>query len=398
MFISGQFDKPHTATGEIDTPEQRALARKASTESIVLLKNINDVLPLDPAKIHSVVVIGPSAAVARTGGGGSSLVTPKYSITPLKGIQDRAGQRMQVSYALGVSMEGEDPGKDTPEAREQFRNEAVNAAAKADAAVIVVGRSPKLESEGFDIKSLDLPAGQDDLIEAVAKVNKNTVVVINAGGPVIMSRWIANVPAILDLWYGGQEGGNAIADVLFGNANPSGKLPVSFVKEWKDSPAYGHYPGENLQVDYAEGIYVGYRYFDKHKVEPLFPFGYGLSYTKFDYSDLKVSPDHVVPGKPVEVSLRVHNGGSRSGAEVVELYVHDGHSSVDRPTQELKGFRRVDLAPGETKDVQFTLDRGAMAFYSAAKKDWLAEPGEFDVLVGSSSRDIKLKGSFNLQP
>jgi len=398
MFVSGQFDKPHTATGVIDTPEQRALARKASTESIVLLKNINDLLPLDPAKIHSVVVIGPSAAVARTGGGGSSLVTPKYSITPLKGIQDRAGQRMQVSYALGVSLEGEDPGKDTPEAREQLRNEAVNAAAKADAAVIVVGRSAKLESEGFDIKSLDLPAGQDDLIEAVAKVNKNTVVVINAGGPVVMSKWIAQVPAILDLWYGGQEGGNAIADVLFGDANPSGKLPVSFVKEWKDSPAYGHYPGENLQVDYAEGIYVGYRYFDKHKIEPLFPFGYGLSYTKFDYSDLKVSPDHVSASKPVEVSLRVHNGGSRSGAEVVELYVHDGHSSVDRPAQELKGFRRVDLAPGETKDIHFTLDRGAVAFYSTAKQDWIAEPGQFEVLVGSSSRDIKLKGSFNLEP
>ncbi|MGA9968257.1 MAG: glycoside hydrolase family 3 C-terminal domain-containing protein [Terriglobales bacterium] len=398
MFISGQFDKPHTATGEIDTPEQRALARKASTESIVLLKNINDLLPLDPAKIHSVVVIGPSAAVARTGGGGSSLVTPKYSITPLKGIQDRAGQRVQVSYALGVSMESEDPGKDTPEAREQLRNEAVTAAAKADAAVIVVGRSAKLESEGFDIRSLDLPEGQDDLIESVAKVNKHTIVVINAGGPVVMSRWIAQVPAILDLWYGGQEGGNAIADVLFGDANPSGKLPVSFVKAWKDSPAYGHYPGENLQVDYAEGIYVGYRYFDKHKVEPLFPFGYGLSYTKFDYSDLKVSSDQVAPGEPVEVSLRVHNGGSRSGAEVVELYVHDGHSSADRPTQELKGFRRVDLAPGETKDIHFTLDRGAMAFYSTAKKDWVAEPGQFDVLVGSSSRDIKLKGSFNLQP
>ncbi len=398
MFISGQFDKPHTLAGEIDTPEQRALARKASTESIVLLKNSGNLLPLDPAKIHSVVVIGPSAAVARTGGGGSSLVTPKYSITPLKGIQDRAGERLQVSYALGVSMEGDDPAKETPEAREQLRNEAVNAAAKADAAVIVVGRSPKLESEGFDIKSLDLPAGQDDLIEAVAKVNKNTVVVINAGGPVVMSRWIAQVPAILDLWYGGQEGGNAIADVLFGDANPSGKLPVSFVKEWKDSAAYGHYPGENLQVDYAEGVYVGYRYFDKHKIEPLFPFGYGLSYTKFDYSDLKVAPDHVSPGKPVEVSLRVHNGGSRSGAEVVELYVHDGHSSVDRPTQELKGFRRIDLAPGETKDVHFTLERSAMAFYSTAKKDWVAEPGQFDVLLGSSSRDIKLKSSFNLEP
>ena len=342
--------------------------------------------------------MGPNAAVARTGGGGSSLVTPKYSITPLEGIQDRAGQRLQVSYALGVSMEGDDPAKDTPEAREQLKNEAVKAAAKADAAIIVVGRSPKLESEGFDIKSLDLPAGQDDLIEAVAKVNKNTVVVINAGGPVVMSRWIAQVPAILDLWYGGQEGGNAIADVLFGDANPSGKLPVSFVKEWKDSPAYGHYPGENLQVDYAEGIYVGYRYFDKHKIEPLFPFGYGLSYTKFDYRDLKISPDHVSPAKPVEVSLRVHNGGSRSGAEIVELYVHDGHSSVDRPTEELKGFRRVDLAPGETKDVQFTLDRSAMVFYSTAKKDWVAEPGQFDVMVGSSSRDIKLKGSFNLEP
>jgi beta-glucosidase len=165
----------------------------------------------------------------------------------------------------------------------------------------------------------------------VAKVNKNTAVVINAGGPVIMSKWIAQVPAIVDMWYGGQEGGNAIADVLFGEANPSGKLPVSFVKEWKDSPAYGHYPGENLQVEYAEGIYVGYRYFDTKKVEPLFPFGYGLSYTKFDYSDLKISPTETSSGKPVEVSLRVRNSGSRAGAEVVELYVHDGHASVDRP-------------------------------------------------------------------
>jgi len=397
IFVSGQFDKQHTATGEIDTPEQRALARKAATESIVLLKNAGDLLPLNPSKIHSVVVIGPNAAVARTGGGGSSLVTPKYSIAPLKSIQDRAGQSLQVSYALGVSMEGEDPSKDTPVAREQLRNEAVSAAAKADAAIIVVGRSPALESEDFDIKSLDLPAGQDDLIEAVSKANKNTVVVINAGGPVVMTRWIAQVPAVLDLWYGGQEGGNAIADILFGDANPSGKLPVSFVKQWKDSPAYGHYPGENLQVEYAEGIYVGYRYFDKQKVEPLFPFGYGLSYTRFDYSDLKVSPNKVSPGKPVEVSLSVRNSGSRAGAEVVELYVHDGHSSVDRPIKELKGFSRINLAPGEIKDVHFTLDRSAMAFYSTVKKDWATEPGQFDVLVGPSSRDIRLKGSFNLE-
>jgi beta-glucosidase len=398
IFVSGQFDNPHTKTSELDAPPQRALARKAATESIVLLKNSGDLLPLNSSKIHSVVVIGPNAAVARTGGGGSSLVTPKYSISPLKGIQNRAGQGVKVSYALGVSMEGEDPSKDTPEAQTRSRNEAVDAAAKADAAIIVVGRSPELESEDFDIKSLDLPSGQDDLIEAVAKANKNTVVVINAGGPVVMSKWIAQTPAVLDLWYGGQEGGNAIADVLFGNANPSGKLPVSFVKQWKDSPAYGHYPGENLQVDYAEGIYVGYRYFDKQKIEPLFPFGYGLSYTKFDYSDLKVSPNKVSSGTPVEVSLRLHNGGTREGAEVVELYIHDGHASVDRPPQELKAFGRVDLAAGETTDVRFSLDQSAMAFYNTAKKDWVAEPGQFDVLVGSSSRDIRLKGSFDLQP
>ncbi|HVR25156.1 MAG TPA: glycoside hydrolase family 3 C-terminal domain-containing protein, partial [Candidatus Polarisedimenticolia bacterium] len=306
--------------------------------------------------------------------------------------------RVQVSYALGVAMEGDDRSPDNSRSREQIKNEAVTAAAKADAAIVVVGRSPKLESEDFDIKSLDLPAGQDELIEAVAQANKHTIVVINAGGPVVMSNWIAHVSAVVDMWYGGQEGGNAIADVLFGDANPSGKLPVSFVKEWKDSPAYGHYPGENLQVDYAEGIYVGYRYFDKKKIEPLFPFGYGLSYTKFDYSDLKVSPSEAHPGQPLEVSLQVRNSGSRPGAEIVELYLHDGHSSADRPIQELKGFRRVDLAPGESKVVQFTLDRAAMAYYSAPKKDWVTEPGQFEVLVGSSSRDLRMKSSFLLRP
>jgi beta-glucosidase len=402
IFISRQFDHPHRANGDIDTPDidtpaERAVARKAATEAIVLLKNSGEILPLDASKIRSIIVIGPNAAVARTGGGGSSLVVPKYAITPLKGIQDRAGQRMQVSYAVGAAMEGDD-NKDISESPEQLRNQALDAAAKADVAIVVVGRSAKLESEDFDMKSLDLPAGQDELIEAVAKVNKHTVVVINAGGPVIMSKWIGQVPAIVDMWYGGQEGGNAIADVLFGVADPSGKLPVSFVKEWKDSPAYGHYPGENLQVDYAEGIYVGYRYFDKQKIEPLFPFGYGLSYTKFDYSDLKISPEEASPSEEVKVSLKVHNSGSRSGAEVVELYIHDGHASVDRPVQELKGFQRVDLQPGQSKDVHFTLDRASIAFYSTTKKDWVAEPGQFDVLVGSSSRDIRAKGSFDLKP
>jgi beta-glucosidase len=392
MFANGLFDKPHGG-GEVDTREQRAIARKAADESIVLLKNSSDILPLDPAKIHSLVVIGPNAAIARTGGGGSSLVHPKYSVSPLRGIQDRAGQRVQVSYALGVAMEGEDPAKDTPQIREQLRNEAVEAAGKAGMAVVFVGRAPKIESEDFDMKALDLPAGQDELIEAVAKANKRTIVVLNAGGPVIMTKWFQQVPALVEMWYGGQEGGNAIADVLFGDVNPSGKLPVSFVKEWKDSPAYGHYPGENLQVEYAEGIYVGYRYFDTKKVEPLFPFGYGLSYTRFEYSDLKISPSTTSAGK-VDVSLQLRNAGTRAGAEVVELYVHDGHSSVDRPVQELKGFRRITLTPGEKTVIHFMLDRSAFAFYNPAKKDWVTEPGSFDVLVGSSSRDIRVKGSF----
>ena len=396
LFASGQFDHLRTATAEVDTPGQRALARTAADEGIVLLKNTGDLLPLNLPKIHSLAIIGPNAAVARTGGGGSSLVRPNYAVAPLEGIRERAGSNVQVSYALGTSMELEDPSQDTPEARERSRNEAVALAEKADAAIVIVGRFPKFESEGFDIKSLDLPSGQDDLIEAVAKANKNTIVVINTGAPITMTRWIAQVPAILDMWYSGQEGGHALADVLFGDFNPSGKLPVSFVKEWKDSPAYGHYPGENLQVEYGESIYVGYRYFDKYKTEPLYPFGYGLSYTNFDYSDFKITPS-VRGDRPVEVSLRVRNSGSRKGAEVVELYVHDGHSSVDRPINELKGFRRVELAPGETKSVTFSLDRSAMSYFSTTKKDWVAEPGQFDVLVGASSRDIRLKGSFTLE-
>lgn len=396
IFLSGLFDHPHTASGEVDTPEQRALARRAAAESIVLLKNAGNLLPLDPSKIHSIAVIGPNAAVARTGGGGSSLVHPSYAVAPLDGIKERAGNRIQVSYALGTSMEGEDHDKDAPAAREGLRKEAVAIAAKADAAIVIVGDSAAVESESFDRKSLDLPGGQDELIQAVSKANPNTIVVFNAGGPVNVSRWVGNVSSVLDAWFGGQEAGHALADVLFGDVNPSGKLPFSFINDWKESPAYGHYPGKNLHVKYAEGIYVGYRYFDKHDIAPQYPFGYGLSYTSFDYSDLKITPGKASSGQPVEVSLKLRNRGTRAGAEVVELYVHAGHSSVDRPIKELKGFRRVELAPSEARIVNFALDKNSLAFYSTEKKDWVAEPGQFEVLVGASSRDIYLKGTFDL--
>ncbi|MGA3134526.1 MAG: glycoside hydrolase family 3 C-terminal domain-containing protein [Terracidiphilus sp.] len=393
IVVSGLFDHPHSGGGEVDTPAQRAVALQGATEGIVLLKNAASLLPLDANKIHSIAVIGPNAATARTGGGGSSLVRPKYSSSPLDGIKDYAGHSdgPRVTYALGVGMDGEDPAVDTPAVRAGLLKEAADLAAHADVAVVVVGRYPKLEGEGFDVATMDLPAGQDELIQAVEQANPRTIVVLNTGDPVTMTKWIGQTPALLDMWYGGEEGGHALASILFGDANPSGKLPVSFPKKWEDSPAYGHYPGENLKVDYAEGIYVGYRYFDTKNVEPLFPFGFGLSYTTFEYSNLTVKPDRFFGQVPIEVSLKVRNSGARAGAEVVQLYVHDGHAKIDRPVHELKGFQRVELKPGETKTVEFKLDRAAFSYWSPARKDWVAEPGTFEIQVGASSRDIRLR-------
>ncbi|HUK82390.1 MAG TPA: glycoside hydrolase family 3 C-terminal domain-containing protein [Verrucomicrobiae bacterium] len=396
MFSIGLFDRPESQGGEVDTPEQRAVARTAATESIVLLKNAGDVLPLSPQKVRSIALIGPNATEARVGGGGSAMVRPVNPVSPLDGIRLRAGTIFKLTYALGCELEGENTEGLPAQTQADLINEAASVAAAADVAVVFVGDSARVESEGFDRKSLELPSGQDELIEAVSKTNKNTIVVLNVGAPVLMGRWIDQVPAVMNAWFGGEEVGNAIATVLFGDANPSGKLPVTFLKDWKDSPAYGHYPGENGAVDYDEGLYVGYRFFDKHNIEPQFPFGHGLSYTTFEYSDLKVSPERVAPGQPVQVRLNVRNTGTLEGGEAVQLYVHDVQCSVDRPVKELKAFRKVTLKPGETQPVSFTLDKSALAFYDATKRDWVAEPGTFEVLVGSSSRDIRLKATFEL--
>ncbi len=392
MFTAGLFDKPKKGGGEVDTPAQRAVARTGATESIVLLKNMRDALPLEGVK--SLAVIGPNAAVARPGGGGSSRVNFKSAVSPLDGIKESAGSQIRVGYALGVAMEGEPQGQ-TPAERKKQIDEAVVLAKGSDAAVVFAGYSPALESEDFDRKSMDLPAGQDDLIAAIAAANPRTVVVVVAGAPVTMTKWIDRVPGVVMQFYGGEEAGHAIADVLFGAANPSGKLPVTFPKRLSDSPAFATYPGKNFEAPYAEGIYMGYRGFDKRNVEPLFPFGHGLSYTKFEYGSLKVAPK-AAPDQPVEVSLEVRNGGTREGAEVVQLYLHDVKASVDRPAKELKAFRRVNLKPGENATVTLTLDKAAMSFYDSTKKDWVAEPGAFEVWVGSSSKDIRLKGSFEL--
>lgn len=368
MFANGLFDHSKPGGGEVDTPAQRALARKAAGEGIVLLKNAGGVLPLLPGKIRSIAVAGPNAAVARTGGGGSSSVKTKSAISPLDAVRERAGSAIQVSYAESLP-------------------EAAELAAKADVALVFAGDSAEVEREGRDRESMDLPAGQDELIAAVTKANPHTIVVLNVGAPVAMP-WVEQAPAVVNAWFPGEEGGHAIADVLFGDVNPSGKLPVTFPRKLEDSASWGHYPGKDGVVEYAEGIYVGYRHFDKKNIEPLFCFGHGLSYTRFEYSDLQVSPR--------EVTLKVRNIGPRDGAEVVQLYVRQVAPSADQPVKELKAFRRVELRRGEAFPISFALDQGALAYYDTAKKAWVAEPGTYEVLVGASSRDIRVRGSFEL--
>jgi len=270
-------------------------------------------------------------------------------------------------------------------------------AAKADAVLICVGFDPKTEGEGFD-RTFQLPGGQDELIQQISAVNKNTIVVLTAGGSVDMTQWIDNVAAVLHAWYPGQEGGTALAQILFGDYSPSGKLPASFERRQQDNPTFhSYYPekGEK-RVQYSEGVFLGYRHFDRSETKPLFAFGYGLSYTTFAYSKLEVTPQTGNLSQPVTVSFDVKNTGNRAAAEVAELYVGDSHASVPRPVKELKAFAKVNLKPGETKRVTLTLDRRAFSFYDVKTKDWIAEPGDFTILVGSSSDNIQLRSKFIL--
>jgi len=275
--------------------------------------------------------------------------------------------------------------------------EAVKVAKKADVVILVAGLNGEWESEGFDRVNMKLPGDQDKLIKKVAKANKNTIVVLNVGSPVEMP-WIDKVPAVLQLWYDSQEQGNALADVLFGDENPSGKLPTTFPVRLEDNPAYINYPGENGKVRYGEGIFVGYRYYDKKNVEPLFPFGHGLSYTKFKYSNLKLSAKSITPNDKLTVKVNVANTGKVAGKEVVQLYVRDVKATFARPEKELKAFAKVDLKPGKKKTVTFTLDREAFWYFDTARNAWSTEPGEFEILVGASSRDVRLNGVVTLEP
>jgi beta-glucosidase len=269
--------------------------------------------------------------------------------------------------------------------------EAKKLAAQADAVVVPVGFDPYSETEGSD-RTFHLPPGQNELVKAMLAANKNVIVVVTSGGGVDMSEWVNQTPALLEAWYAGQEGGTALAQLLFGDYSPSGKLPVTFDRDWKDNATYqSYYPAEGTKdVKYSEGVFLGYRHYDKTGAKPLFPFGFGLSYTTFKYSNLKVHEDD---SSAVKVSFDVTNTGSREAADVAELYVSDNHASVPRPPKELKGFSRVELMPGETKTVNMMLDSRAFSFYDVTSKAWKLEPGDFGILVGDSSEDIALQGS-----
>jgi beta-glucosidase len=271
----------------------------------------------------------------------------------------------------------------------------VRLAAICDAAVVCVGFNPNTEGEGFD-RPFELPSEQLDLIRNVAKVNRRTIVVLTSGGNVSPENWLSEVSAYIEAWYPGQEGGTALAEILFGRTNPSGKLPASFEKRWEDNATFSSYfdTGKTRHIAYTEGLFIGYRHFDKDNIEPLFPFGYGLSYTSFEYKNLQIK--QVLTGPEIQektgLCFDITNTGKMEGAEIAQVYVGPVNASVPRPVKELKGFSKIFLLPGETKRVNILLDRDAFSYYDVNKKSWVVEPGEFEFLIGSSSRDIRLKG------
>jgi beta-glucosidase len=272
---------------------------------------------------------------------------------------------------------------------------AVELARTADLALVFVGLNGEWDTEGQDRPDMELPGRQNELVQRVAAANPKTVVVLQSGGPVTMP-WLADVAAVLEAWYPGQECGNAIADVLFGRADPGGRLPQSFPVRLADNPAFPNYPGANGRVRYEEGIFVGYRHYERQGIRPLFPFGHGLSYTTFAYAGLRLGADTIGPGDTLTVALDVTNTGDRAGDEVVQIYVRDPAARVPRPEKELKGFARIALQPGETGTVTRELDMRALAFFDVATAAWVAEAGTFDVLVGASSEDIRARASFRL--
>jgi len=526
MFAMNLMEQEIPEGAELHSPAHLTLAKKVAESGIVLLKNDGDLLPLTAAKFKSIAVIGPNAAILRTGGGGSSKIDPIEAKSPLAALTEKA-KNIKISYSPGMLVAGDlkpIPGEyletndglsgiwgeyfdnsefdgepiekrvdinidfywgnkgpikkqadyfsirwtgklKAPETgryilattsddgsrlylngslvidnwgdhametqttmvdliadswvdiriefyehggdagiklqwqkmTESLLEKAVQIARESDAVVMFMGFSDRDESEGHDRESNAFPEQQIELIEKVTTVNKNVVVVFNSGAAVQMSAWEKQIPAIVESWYSGEQGGNAIADILLGNINPSGKLVTTFFRDEKDSPTFANYPGEDDELHYEEGLFVGYRHYDKMDIDPLFPFGHGLSYTDFEYSDLNIAHRTVKQGEAVNVSLKIKNTGNRAGAEVVQLYLQDNKASVVRPEQELKSFYKVYLEPGEVELVALKMGPEALKYWDIETATWKAEAGEFTVRLGASSRDIRLQGRFKLK-
>ncbi len=400
MYATHQLGDTKRQPGAFNTKEHQATALKVAEEGIVLLKNEGNLLPLRKA-VKTVAVIGANAERANSMGGGSGQIRAKYEISALQGIKNELGSGVNVTYTPGYTI-----------ARDQKADPALIAqavaAAKGADEVIFVGGSihgydyskwsdNAYDAEGTDKPDLKMPFGQDELVQAVLAANPNTVVVLLGGGPIEVAAWAGQAKAIVEAWYPGMEGGNALAHLLYGDVNPSGKLPVTFPVKLEDAPAmklgeYPSTPGNPLKQTYKDDIWVGYRYYDTYGVKPQFAFGHGLSYTTFEYGKLAIAPGK----QSATVKLTVRNTGKVAGAEIVQLYVHDVKASVKRPDKELKGFEKVFLQPGETKTVTMQLPAESFQYYDEAKKQWVLEPGQFEVRVGSASDDIRQTGSLTL--
>lgn len=411
-------NRPH---GFLCSESHYEAARRIAEEGIVLLQNNNDVLPINTHNTKKVLVVGENAIKMMTVGGGSSSLKVQHEISPLEGLTNQLKKsNIQVEYARGYvgdvtgNYNGVTTGQNLKDSRsaEELISEAVSKAKEVDYVVMFGGlnKSDFQDCEGHDRKSYELPYNQNELIEALSKANKNFIYVNISGNPVAMP-WKSKVPAIVQGWFIGSEAGNALASVLTGETNPSGKLPYTWVSSLNEVGAHalGTYPGtwrkeggsktkDNIiNEEYKEGIYVGYRWADKEKTHPLFAFGHGLSYTSFSLNNLRTDKKNINKKDKITFTVTVKNTGKRAGAETIQLYIHDVKSSIDRPYKELKGFSKVYLQQGESKDVNITIDQSALSFYDESTSSWKAEPGQFIAMVGNSSDNLKLKYTFSLK-
>ncbi len=371
-----QFEKEN-ADQKIE--EHHKLARQVAAEAATLLKNDNGILPIDN-RYRKIAIIGEFAANPRYQGNGSSEVKPTQLDNFIDIVKNEYGKNVKVTYSQGYKLTDDNDFSLIPK--------AVKEAQKADLALVFAGLPLHYESEGIDRTHIDMPAAHNQLIKEIAAVQNNTVVVLTNGSAVTMP-WISEVPAVLETWLGGQAGAGGTADVLFGKVNPSGKLAETFPVKLEDTPSYFNFPGEDGNALYGERIFVGYRYYDEKKIVPLFPFGHGLSYTTFDYSDLKVSSTSITDNDKLTITVTIKNTGKLMGKEVVQLYVSDNESSLLRPEKELKNFVKVEVEPGKEKEVTFELTARDFSYFDARRHMWIAESGDFTISIGSSSRDIK---------